>query len=109
MLSGCALNRAFRSRPKSKLPIGAVSDLFCCHTKKSVEPGRYSHRTTALPRSARKLKSGSKTLNDAAGPEGPSGSIVYLRVPSTIVELTWSPVKACSSFDRGRTYSLNVT
>src|SRR5215203_4349856 len=48
----------------------------CCQTKKSADPGRYSHRTTALPRSDCTLKSGFEIANDGAGPL-PSGSTVY--------------------------------
>ena len=76
MLSGCASNSALRSRLKLKLPIGSVSDLFCCHTKYNVEPGRYSHRITALPRSERKLKFGSLKEKRSARVPAPSASIV---------------------------------
>ena len=48
MLSGCASNSAERSRAKSKFPIGSVSERFCCQTKNSVEPGRYSQRKTTF-------------------------------------------------------------
>ena len=55
----------------------------CVHTKNIVEPGRYSHRSTAVPRSERLVKFGSPKLNGAAGP-APSGSTVYVR-PSRIL------------------------
>lgn len=50
-------------------------DRFCCQTKNSVEPGRHSQRSTALPRSERTSKFGSPSEKFAAGPES-SGSTV---------------------------------
>src|SRR6476469_9350012 len=41
-----------------------------------VDPGRYSHRRTPVPRSERRLKSGLSKVNGAAAP-APSGSMVY--------------------------------
>src|SRR5690606_19151263 len=38
-------------------------DRLCCHTRKSVEPGRYSQRATKLERSSLKLKSGLSKAN----------------------------------------------
>src|ERR1700741_4841902 len=45
--------------PKRKSPSSTPRLRSCCHTKKSVEPGRYSQRSTALPRMDRKVKSSS--------------------------------------------------
>src|SRR5439155_27214877 len=53
-----ALRSAEKSRPRRKLPSARVSDRFSFQTTKSAEPGRNSHRTTALPRRLRKPKSG---------------------------------------------------
>src|SRR5213595_1399530 len=44
--------------PNRKLPSSSDAERLCVHTKNSVEPGMYSHRKTALPRSDLKLKSG---------------------------------------------------
>lgn len=57
-----AVEIARRSRPNWKSPIGTASARFSFQTTKSAEPGRNSHRATALPRTLRKLKSGSATL-----------------------------------------------
>src|SRR5437763_757953 len=56
-----AVGIARRSRRKLKSPIGATSARFSFHTTYIAEPGRNSHRTTALPRTLRKLKSGLPT------------------------------------------------
>src|SRR5436305_2837946 len=56
-----AFGMARRSRRKLKSPIGATSARFSFHTTYSAEPGRNSHRATALPRTLRKLKSGFAT------------------------------------------------
>src|SRR5687768_3808370 len=85
MLSGCAPNNALRSLEKSKSPSGALDDLFCCHTKYSVDPGRYSQRNTALPRSERKLKSGSPNEMGVAAVPAPSASTVYSVAPELVV------------------------
>src|SRR4051794_31442255 len=53
-----AVGIARRSRRKRKSPIGATSARFSFHTTYIADPGRNSHRTTALPRTLRKLKSG---------------------------------------------------
>src|ERR1043166_2428248 len=62
-------------RPENPSKRGTVSDpeQSRVHTKNSVEPGRYSHRSTALPRSERSPKLGSVTRTGGRGP-GPSGS-----------------------------------
>jgi len=57
----------------SILPVPA--EQFVLHTKKSVEPGRYSQRTTALPNSDRELKSLLLIVTLWRGP-APSGSAV---------------------------------
>ena len=62
------------SRPSSESPFGWMSERRCCHTRYMVEPGRYSQRRTALPRSDWLLKSWFSTVKMAAGPL-PSGSI----------------------------------
>src|SRR5688500_839496 len=87
MLSGCAPKRADRSRVKSKSPSGALDDLFCCQTKYSVEPGRYSQRSTALPRNDRKLKSGSPKEIGVAAVPAPSASTVYSVAPELVVDV----------------------
>src|SRR5687767_2632636 len=90
MLSGCAPKSAARSLEKSKSPSGALDDRFCCHTKYSVEPGRYSHRSTALPRRERKLKSGSPNEIGCAAVPAPSASTVYSVPPELVVVVTIS-------------------
>ncbi len=40
----------------------------CCHTRYTVDPGRYSQRSTAFPLKERTLKSGSDRKNEPAGP-----------------------------------------
>src|SRR2546421_10709837 len=49
-----------------KSPMFSSSERLCVHTKKIVEPGRYSHRSTALPRSDTKLKLGSLKARESA-------------------------------------------
>src|SRR5687768_8372036 len=51
--SGLVFHSSPMSFPKSKSPFGWNPKRLCCHTKNSAEPGRYSQRTTALPRSER--------------------------------------------------------
>src|SRR6266540_4010348 len=51
MLSAGARNIRPIEEPKRKSPLISESSRFCVHTKYSVEPGMYSHRSTALPRS----------------------------------------------------------
>src|SRR5437016_7767643 len=48
-----------------KSPMFSSSERLCVHTKKIVEPGRYSQRSTALPRSDTKLKFGSRKLRES--------------------------------------------
>src|SRR5512133_1023139 len=76
MLSGRVAVSARASRPRSNSPEASLLLRDCVQTKKSVEPGRYSHRKTALPRSDRTLKFGLPMLNEEAAP-APSGSTVY--------------------------------
>src|SRR5437868_14644520 len=65
------------SRPKRKSPSSGVNARrSCCHTKNRAEPGRYSQRITALPRSDCVRKSGLLIENAADGPV-PSGSTLY--------------------------------
>src|SRR5437868_4707624 len=107
MLSGCASKSADRSRPRLKSPNGAVSLRLCVHTRNNVEPGRYSHRNTAFPRSERKLKSGLVMTNELAGP-GPSGSIAKVLLspdPATVTVPTSFPYVRVA-MPRGLTYSL---
>src|SRR5512140_1149046 len=72
---GCAAKRAARSRGKSKSPRAATSLRVCVQTRYAVEPGRHSQRSTPVPRSERRLKSGLPIVNGAAGP-APSGSML---------------------------------
>jgi len=60
MLSALACISRSSERWKAKSPMSSTSCRVWVHTKNSVEPGRYSQRSTALPRSDRKLKSGSE-------------------------------------------------
>src|SRR5690606_30468487 len=53
-----ASGRAPKSLRIRKSPTGATSARFSFQTTYSAEPGRNSQRTTALPRTLRKLKSG---------------------------------------------------
>src|SRR5688500_14108429 len=72
-LLGC-VKMSLRSRPARNSPsYGSNALRICCHTKNNVEPGRYSHLTTALPRSDWNRKSGLATVKDGAAPF-PSGS-----------------------------------
>src|SRR5690348_7493952 len=75
--TGLSLKIALVALPKSKSPTGSNPVRCCVHTKYTVDPGRYSHRSTALPRSDRVVKSGSAKENAGAGP-APSGSTVYV-------------------------------
>src|SRR3989442_8708258 len=59
MLSAWARISRSSERWKAKSPTSSESCRVWVQTKNSVEPGRYSQRNTALPRSDRKLKSGS--------------------------------------------------
>src|SRR5690348_9093164 len=87
MLSGCASNRPRTSRENERSPFGATSLRDCVHTRKMVEPGRYSQRNTAFPRSERKLKFGSLNENGLAGPV-PSGSTVYVPLAELMVPMS---------------------
>src|SRR5438876_6628857 len=49
-----------------KSPMFSSSERLCVHTKKIVEPGRYSHRSTALPRSDTELKLGWLKVRESA-------------------------------------------
>src|SRR5438128_11770208 len=60
MLSALACISRSSERWKAKSPMSSTSCRVWVHTKNSVEPGRYSQRSTALPRSDRRLKSGSE-------------------------------------------------
>ena len=70
--------------PNLKSPLSSAAERLCVHTKYSVDPGRYSQRRTALPRSDLKLKSWFPNDIGWAGPT-PSGSTVYEFVESTYV------------------------
>jgi len=72
------------SREKSRSPTVALWLRAWVQTTNIVEPGRYSQRSTALPRSERKLKLGSLNVNGCAGPPA-SGSTVYVPPASPIV------------------------
>src|SRR5204863_3986089 len=67
-------NSAPASSPKSIRPRDSADSPLRVHTTDSVEPGWYSQRNTALPRSDRNVKSWRGMTNGAAGP-APSGSI----------------------------------
>src|SRR5438093_12064343 len=68
MLSAGARNIRPIEDPKRKSPLISESSRFCVHTKYSVEPGMYSQRSTALPRSDLQLKSGLPKENGLSGP-----------------------------------------
>src|SRR5687767_15875479 len=55
-----ACGSALKSRRRLKSPTPATAERFSFHTTYNADPGRNSHRTTALPRTLRKLKSGLK-------------------------------------------------
>jgi len=73
--SGGTPHSPLKSRLRSNSPVPRKPNLLCCHTRNSAEPGRYSHRSTALPRSKRLLKSRSEKVNAGAAPAA-SGSTV---------------------------------
>src|SRR5260221_365812 len=77
-------NSAPASLPKSMVPRPSDDSPLRVHTTKIVDPGRYSHRSTAFPRSERNVKSCGEMTNPAAGP-APSGSIES--PPATGVEV----------------------
>src|SRR5688572_21407927 len=74
MLSPGAPTSRSIARPVWNVPMLSESDRFWVHTRKSVEPGEYSHRSTAFPLSDASEKLGSSISSPAAGPEAPSGS-----------------------------------
>ena len=61
MLSGRVWKIALRSRAKSKSPTDATSLRRCYQATKSVDPRVHSQRSTAFPRSERRLKSSDGT------------------------------------------------
>src|SRR5438309_2185106 len=65
MLSALACSSRSIDCRNWKSPVFSSSDRLCVHTKKIVEPGRYSHRSTALPRSETKLKLGSLNVRES--------------------------------------------
>src|SRR5947208_6332446 len=73
IFSAGALSMLPIDEPNLKLPLSSAAERLCVHTKNSVEPGLYSQRSTALPRSDLKLKSGLPNENGCTGP-APSGS-----------------------------------
>src|SRR6266536_4088955 len=81
MFSAGARNIRPTDEPNRKSPTSSKSDRLWVHTKYSVDPGMYSQRSTALPRSDLKLKSGLPKDNGCAGP-APSGSTSYDLVES---------------------------
>src|SRR5881275_3240041 len=105
MLVGRSRNN---SRPKSRATSKLASkgkefERLCVQARKTVDPGRYSQRHTALTLSERVRKSGSSTVNGAAGPD-PSASIVYVLPLCAMVEPLSRPyvlkanvLRACSS------------
>src|SRR6266540_6234280 len=68
MFSDGPRNRARASSPKSTVPRVSDDDPLRVHTRYKVEPGRYSQRRTALPRSDRSVKLGSSTGKGRVGP-----------------------------------------
>jgi hypothetical protein len=75
MLSGRRSKRRSKGRASPNAPSASTSSASGVHTKNRVEPGRYSHRKTALPRSEANRKSGFPNENGSAAPP-PSGSTV---------------------------------
>src|SRR5206468_6122542 len=73
MFSAGALSILRIDEPSLRSPLSSKAERLCVHTKYSVEPRMYSQRSTALPRSDLKLKSGLPKENGCAGP-APSGS-----------------------------------
>ncbi len=73
MLSGSIDRSAPKSRSRSNEPSSMRSLRFCCQTKKMVEPGRYSQRSTAFNRSDWTLKSLSE--NEVLGSPSPFQSM----------------------------------
>src|SRR6267143_1721193 len=65
MLSALACSSRSIDCRNWKSPLFSSSERLCVHTKKIVEPGRYSHRSTALPRSETKLKLGSGNVRES--------------------------------------------
>src|SRR2546427_2264521 len=63
MFSAGALSMLPIDEPNLKFPLSSAAERLCVHTKNSVEPGMYSQRSTALPRSDLKLKSGLPNVN----------------------------------------------
>src|SRR5688500_3192634 len=74
ILSPAAPNRRSSARPVRNVPMLSVSDRFWVQTRKRVDPGEYSHRSTALPRREAREKLGSSISSPGAGPAAPSGS-----------------------------------
>src|SRR5438093_439670 len=82
MFSAGAVSMLRIEEPNLKSPLSSKAERLCVQTKYSVEPGMYSQRSTALPRSDLKLKLWLPNDIGCAGP-GPSGSTVYEFVEST--------------------------
>src|SRR4051812_35663233 len=74
MFDGRSRKMALTSRLASKLKTSSTPLRSCCQTRKSADPGRYSHRITALPRRECTLKFGLLIVNDGDEPVMPSGS-----------------------------------
>ena len=109
MLSGRAANRASRSRTKASVPNAASADRDCVHATYSTDPGRYSHRNTAFPRSDCELKSGLLIANGAAGPALSGSTVYFVTMPSLFVVAAIVPRSrpyTSVSSDRGAAYSL---
>src|SRR5437763_7490052 len=85
------------SRLALKSPTGSNPLRDCCHTKNRAYPGRYSHRTTALPTKFLMLNVGSPNWNEGDGP-APSGSTVYVPVLDRVIVPRSDPYCANSNF-----------
>src|SRR5688572_31640875 len=87
MFSDGPWNRDPASSPKLIWPRDSEDDPLRVQTTKIVEPGRYSHRSTALPRSERNVKLGSPNVNVGAGPP-PSASTAIVEGPPAVSGVT---------------------